>query len=675
MSETEHSIPLERRPACDSCKTRKTKCDRKSPCASCVTLNVACRITRRAGEKRQRVLLSSKYEDAIQEVNRQLADVKEMLQALVLSKNTRPSAMYSKEILPDAAAYTPQSVIDEHVPTLNSVQESYNGDSSFLSHAHQIKIALGATLASLELESSVTSSPRNGKDQYGKKGTATIAITNNAAFNHILHDNDAGLGDMPLPPSEMVLKLLRLAKTEKQPYFIETPLFEEDEFIALCRNMYFATEPVSLWTWICVNVGLYYLFLGLSNTNCRRLGTTIDALRAQSRILRSNAEAALQSLRLCSEPSLEYCRALAVLANFYVKEGHSTVAWRLISGAARAALDLGLHRLPSDASIDNIPRELGLFWHIYAWDKGLAMTGGRPPTIHHYDVTSGVRLLSKPENRTGVQNTLYGAFLDMAVVMGEIQECLFSAGVQQTSQETRIQHVESLASRLKNIQSAVRLANPDDPTWNDLFRGITTILEIVLHCQLAIVYRTLPPGTLHPHPLQCSSECVDEARMALSSLVRVGEVAILEHPAGWSMLLNTIFSLVPLVPFIVVAGNAIATSSSNDLAFLSKVVSLLKPAAANSPTIRKIHGACESLRQMTSSIISSASPSSFNGQEQVSSHEEALDDLVNATSDYAFPMGQQDWDSVMMGFESELGSFNSRTLANIIEPCFANTYW
>lgn len=52
--------------------------------------------------------------------------------------------------------------------------------------------------------------------------------------------------------------------------------------------------------------------------------------------------------------------------------------------------------------------------------------------------------------------SLYGAFVDMAIVMGEIQECLFSVMAQQSSQQIRLQHVRRLASRLVDIRSAVK---------------------------------------------------------------------------------------------------------------------------------------------------------------------------------------------------------------------------
>lgn len=46
--------------------------------------------------------------------------------------------------------------------------------------------------------------------------------------------------------------------------------------------------------------------------------------------------------------------------------------------------------------------------------------------------------------------------MDMAVVMGEIQECLFSVVAQQSLQQIRIQNVRRLALRLMDIQNAVK---------------------------------------------------------------------------------------------------------------------------------------------------------------------------------------------------------------------------
>lgn len=99
------------------------------------------------------------------------------------------------------------------------------------------------------------------------------------------------------------------------------------------------------------------------------------------------------------------------------------------------------------------------------------------------------------------------------------------------------------------------------------------------------------------------------------------------------------------------------------------MVSLLAPVAPNSPLLRKVHGACESLSKIAERVVSSVGSSNFLEQQYPPSQ------TPQDQFDYAFPMGQQDWDTVMMGFESEFEGYDSRTLTNIIEPCFANTYW
>jgi hypothetical protein len=145
---------------------------------------------------------------------------------------------------------------------------------------------------------------------------------------------------------------------------------------------------------------------------------------------------------------------------------------------------------------------------------------------------------------------------------------------------------------------------------------------------------------------------------------------------------------VPFVSFIVLAGNAIATSSNTDLALLSSVVSMLASTAANSPAIQKMHDACERFSRISSLIVLSANKSSLNHQEyqeQASNNGLPPDGSTNEPDmlnhphmnpiDYGFPMAQQDWDSVMIEFGSELGNYDSRTLTNIIEPYIANAGW
>lgn len=156
----------------------------------------------------------------------------------------------------------------------------------------------------------------------------------------------------------------------------------------------------------------------------------------------------------------------------------------------------------------------------------------------------------------------------------------------------------------------------------------------------------------------------------------------------WLTLRHSILSLVPFVSFTVLAGNAIATSSSADLALLSSILAIMVPVADGAPNIRKIHDACERFERVTSLIVSNTSQSTMNhkGYQEPVSHDglplngstegpSMADDTHGIHIDYAFPMAQQDWDSAMTGFESELGEWDSRALTSTIEPYIANTGW
>lgn len=149
--------------------------------------------------------------------------------------------------------------------------------------------------------------------------------------------------------------------------------------------------------------------------------------------------------------------------------------------------------------------------------------------------------------------------------------------------------------------------------------------------------------------------------------------------------IRRILSLVPLVSFIILAGNAIATSSSADLDLLSSVLAVLAPTAETSPFTKKIHDACERFSQIAGVIVSAAAT---RGSVTVAPAE--VDPVLRAGSSagtesllpdvgeqpFGFPMALEDWDSVMMGYESELGStFDARTLTGIIEPYMPNSGW
>ncbi|KAF2166986.1 hypothetical protein M409DRAFT_23030 [Zasmidium cellare ATCC 36951] len=583
--------PTRDRPACDNCKTRKTKCDRGSPCSSCVTAKTQCRVTRKAPEKRQRVLLSKQYDEAMQNVSRQLGELQIEMRQLV--ENSKTSHVNG----PSPAA-APQDSPSTHIsgdhPDVSAVFEGYKGDSSFNAHVKHVADTLEGTFGA-NTDDRVPSMPSAIVHDLLQDVDATQRVAPESVdFSRTnLTPRYPELEDLPLAPTQPVLKLLRLAQNEKQRFFADVPFVDEQEFVESCKSVYFATQPYSLWTWIIVNIGLLYLFLDLDNKHYAQVGGV-----------------------------------------FCTKTGRSTIAWRLVSAAARMCLDLGLHRMPSHLQGHEASKKRVLFWHVYAFDKGMAFTNGRTPTIHHYDVAA-----DRPDFQAeypGIPGLMYAAFIEWTAVAGEIHLQLFSISAQQQPLSVRVERAQSFASRILQMQKALRTSEHGDPEQGELtFQGGLRILDIMAYGYLTIVYRIIPPFQQKPHPLQCCDECVDAARKSLTALVQVGERVMRKKPIWWSLFLNMTVSIVPFVSFIVIVGHTIATSSANDLALLSSVVSAIKPAVEHTPATQKLYNICQKFYQIADLIVSKQSQPTRS----------VAKDVGFGIAEGDLPMLDQDWDT------------------------------
>jgi len=316
-------------PQCDNCKARKvsyyglttsyyrrltfanvrqTKCDRGCPCSSCVAAELDCRISRQSAEKRQRVLISARYDEAMENVDRSLREVSQALQTL-LQMNEKPRS--SPTDSPVAFAGTPLSDIE-------AGSEGYRGESSFKAHVQRVSEALRDVASNLDLNMNdlIVSDPWNVTQRI-QGGTDTpdtaCSLVNTPASSTVQYPELEG---RPLPPLGQVLRLLRLAQTEKQRLFIDVPVIDEQQFGELCQKVYFAISDYSISAWSIVNTGLFYLFLNLDERHYSQVGVTVSDVQTHTRLLTVNIEAAIQSLRLCQDPSLEACQALALLVRF-----------------------------------------------------------------------------------------------------------------------------------------------------------------------------------------------------------------------------------------------------------------------------------------------------------------------------------------------------------------------
>ncbi|KAK1532864.1 uncharacterized protein CCOS01_04847 [Colletotrichum costaricense] len=234
-----------KRPACDNCKDRK------------------------------RVLISPRYDEAIESVDRSLKEVSQAVQQLLeinkLKSNSSPLV-------------SPTSFIGNHSPNIPDLSEGYRGESSFKAHVHRVTDALKDAAADLEStlgdDSALSATVQRINQATGSEESSPAHISNSPLTAQAQHPELEGRS---LPSTERVLKLVRLCQTEKQRFFIDVPVIDEQEF-GLKRH--------------------HYPLIDINESD----------IEAYSQLLKANLEAAIQSLRLCSDPSTQACQALAVLS-------------------------------------------------------------------------------------------------------------------------------------------------------------------------------------------------------------------------------------------------------------------------------------------------------------------------------------------------------------------------
>ncbi|KAI5460592.1 hypothetical protein BGZ63DRAFT_425096 [Mariannaea sp. PMI_226] len=576
-------------PACDNCKDRKTKCDRGKPCSSCVTAGIHCRITRSKPEKRQRIIISAKYDEALERVDTRLQEVLASVRA-IQHNGISGSGLQQRN---------PQQTTDFPVGTSSPIVSDsfgagYKGDSSFDAQVRQAALKLNTLVSHLPQTSedgrSISHTAQQINDGRAKLTASPLQMRNKRLLPFL--EQHPEFEKNTLPSSEPVLRLLRLVQNEKHRFFADVSVIDEQHFIDVCRDVFFAINPYTIYTWSIVNTGLYYLFVDLSSDRYPEIGVDTHEVDRITEILARNVQASVESFRVCLEPSIEACQAMAMLGTFCMKSGQITRSWNLFSAASRMCLDLGLHKLPHDVEGLDQSIKRKVFWFIYIADKGLALTLGRTQSIHHYDVSTDH--LSHPIDVAGITGKIATAMLELAILEGEILLHLFSQSGHKVHPHGRAYKAREFRSRLRHIQTELNKTN--DAASDSSFWGYSQLLNFLIHSISTVVCTAVASDAPGEEAHACT-DCVTHARQALTILVEMGNLLKDTEPTGWALLLNAALSLMPFTPYMVLVTHVVTEHAPSDLAMLIAVNAALKPVAETSPFVRHVFGTCKKLYQ------------------------------------------------------------------------------
>lgn len=124
-----------------------------------------------------------------------------------------------------------------------------------------------------------------------------------------------------------------------------------------------------------------------------------------------------------------------------------SMAWTLISTAARVCQSLGYHRLLStkDTNIENVDTKKAIFGYVYILDKTLSLRLGRPSSMHEYDLAPDILLTT---SATGSQSWdfVWCLWVEAATIHGWTFEQLYSPQAMNLPQQARLEAVQRLSA-------------------------------------------------------------------------------------------------------------------------------------------------------------------------------------------------------------------------------------
>ncbi|KAL5693629.1 hypothetical protein EMGR_004630 [Emarellia grisea] len=569
--------------ACDQCRLRKVRCDKRSPCSNCRSAGIVCRSTgagQKPKEDRRRVLISSQYEKKIDSIEERLGNIEEVLlelkSSLARNSNTSEPCYHvtpvSKQMSPDSSAFASNTTAAlEH-----ESGTGFEGNSSLAAHsayasafletvvsrsAPQVSTPkINAALAALRQMVNMQSQP---------PGTSSkdVPLLNQKSCR------DSNLRDLVMPPIEVILPILRQIK-ENLPltfacYF---PFLSVDDFIQKCREVYFATEDYSDATFMVVNCGLYHIFLEYSFLE--ESPRIRDDYQKYIQLCRKNFETVLANLPLLMPARPELIEALTLGAIHAIETSKPSFAWTLTSNAARLCQNLGYHRSSSMSQFSDSEKvkALSLFLCVYCLDKSLSLRLGRASSIQDFDI-----IITIPEDLGGPRvdepwRTMYHLWVKTAEIQGKVYEQLYSPAALSRPERERLFCARQLASEME-----VAVMEP----FKELER---------------------------------SSRPLSEAE---DFLIKSDEVSR-------SILCS------PFVPFIVIFCHVIETSAREDLARLEDFVASLGPNCFLSEAITKLHSLCQVLSNIATLYVEARAHAQLQENQDLASVGQEFDTYLSA---------------------------------------------
>ncbi|KAL3601791.1 hypothetical protein FPOAC2_06065 [Fusarium poae] len=603
--------PAISRRSCDQCRARKIGCDRGTPCSNCSTARIDCthsKIAIRTSAARQRVSVSEQYEQKIDDISRDVNDIKSLLASLDFGKITLPrtSAQHQTTPRPENREIVEEPLRDQDV-SQSSSHPQWDHSSHIINFIKSIvqRGTLGYTspewrdtVSSLEGLVNVLENPHPARSL-----PSIELISSNRTET------------APTPPLEAILEILRWAKDHATDFRISwicrfLPLVTYQE---ICTKVYFGVGEPTCAEVIIANSFLAYVFAEYA------VVYGDSKYREYCQFHRSNLGSALLRLPLLLPASMELVAAMTLGSLHMVEERRVSHAWTLISNAMTLCQTLDYHRLDGYSSGDK-EMQTQLFWAVYSYENGLSLRLGRYSGIRDSDIT----LTIEPSHHRAIR---FGR------IQGRIYSHLYSPEGLASTDEVRGGAASILA---QEIQSII------DETQADISAALcrNAMVEqdparvVYLHCDLvcqssmmSMVLRAIPASG----NTDATDGCVTVARNTLDLHGQCMKLVdgcrdplLMKRYISWAVLHT------PFFPFSIVFEHAVRHSSTDDLDRLDRFAASFKSSNADGEAATHPHRLYDLLSQAARLSIQLGSISRYDNSMITNSSDSVMAEPVVA---------------------------------------------
>ncbi|ENH73494.1 hypothetical protein FOC1_g10008987 [Fusarium oxysporum f. sp. cubense race 1] len=524
---------------------------------------VACSLvgsTQGIRQSKQRVLISSQYEQKIDRIENRLEGIEQLLRRAFDEQPITRSVPRPPESLPT----------DSFNVTREFAESSRNGPScadSEMALEGSSSMKAATVYASDFFQTVLGQSP--AADTSTRVSAALSSLKQMIEINSYRSMADK---DLAMPPLQSVLTILRELK--------------ETKLVTLTIEKVQASPDAS------------------SREEYRKL----------SQLCRDNLETAMNKFNVLAPPSLENVEAFLLGAIYAIEVSQPMLAWQLVSGAGGICQTLGWHQLVpnSDSTTD---RKISLFWLTYLLDKGLSLRLGRPAVIHDDEITLPERF-DKAEVPSGWRDLLT-QWIRHSRLVGRAYQDLYSPSALRKSTQERGERARNLITALKRImddslmplgQAHLMERNTGDfgSAPNRMIKTVLKADEVWYWTTLTFIRRAVP-STEGGHGA-VSPTCLESARMAFEAH---GECMRMTDPSSETKALYLLWTIIytPFVPLIVVFCNVIETSNPEDIRILGEFCESLKPLCGIFEAIQELHDLCQVLYNLAISYVEAKSQS------------------------------------------------------------------